>query len=166
MTIYLISGNGQGSGKTTLARRLVGDKAVWSIASALRKELATLFPEYDWENRVQHYKDNTLVPEYRPVRSAPFKTFSLRDVMIAHGEAKCLGDPTYYAKKLVAKLVMQPGLSVIAIDDVRKTCEIETLKAAFPNTYHFHVKFSGAIAEPMCDGDALEACADYVVLRK
>lgn len=166
MTIYLISGNGQGAGKTTLANRLVGPAATYAIADVMRKELAKLYSDYDWFNRVQDYKDNTRVTEYLPLsRSTPFKTFSLRQVMQDYGEEKCKGDSTFWAKKLVARLVTEPGLSVIAIDDVRKVGELETLKQAFPNTYHFHVKFPGAVAEPQYDGDALEAMADYVVSR-
>lgn len=163
MTIFLISGNGQGAGKTTLAKRLAGDRAVYSIAGILRQELKRLYPDYDWDNRTQAYKDNTLVTEYRA--KDPFKVLSLRQVMVEYGQQKCVGDPTHWVKKLVAHLAIQPALSVIAIDDVRKTCELEVLKRAFPNTYHFHVKWIGAIAEPIYEADALEAMADYVMIR-
>lgn len=156
--IYLISGNGQGSGKTTLARKLVGEASVWSIASELRRDLRRLYPSYDWENKTQEYKDNTSIIEQNGA--------TVRQVMIDFGQAHCRDDPNYWVKKLVARLASVPALSVVAVDDLRKSCELEYFKTFFPQNVHFHVRHESAIGEPMYDGAALEAVADYVCDRR
>jgi hypothetical protein len=167
VTIFLISGSGQGAGKTTLAHKLVGERFTYSLAGTLRNELKRLHPEYDWHNKTQAYKDNTQVTQYL-IKSPgdPFRVLSLRQVLQEYGQEKCKNDPCHWVKKLVAKLVMEPGLSVIAVDDVRKICELEVLKQAFPNTYHMHIKHSSAIHEPIYESAELEEVADYVIYRK
>lgn len=157
MVVYLISGSGSGAGKTTLAERLVGE-SVYSIAGALRHDLKRLHPQYDWFNKSQDYKDNTLVPEY--------KNCTIRDVLLNHGQASSSSNATYWVDKLIGRLQYEVGKSVIAVDDVRKIVELEQFKVAFPHCYHFHVDYPDAKQEPHFDNDVLKLKADYVVKRR
>lgn len=163
-TIVVVSGSGRGAGKSTLATRLANGSRTWSIAGALRDELTRMYPGYAWFDKRQEYKDNTRVAEYKDGRS------SVRDVLVEWGQAKCVGNPTYWIDRLIDRLKgetqLATGTTVYAIDDLRKACEIERLRAAFPGrVLHFHIDFDGAIPEPEFENDALRVVADYVIKR-
>lgn len=167
VVVYLISGNGMAAGKTTLAHKLVGESSTYALADVMRHELRKLYPSYDWFNKSQDYKDSTQVVELSEVdEKRGVQAPTVREVLIKYGQDKCREDPAYWAKKLVAYLCTQiVGKSVIAIDDVRKICELETLKKAFPNSHHFHVFYSNATPERIYDNEALQRMSDYSVIR-
>jgi hypothetical protein len=150
----LISGDGIGAGKSTLARRL-GTRV--SLADELRAELQEYLPGYDWFNRSQAYKAETAVLE----RSGK----SVRQVMIEYGQDRCAESPTYWADRLIRELRGVEALnhSTYAVDDVRKLCEVEALKTAFPGTVHLHITSPHAQHEPEFENAALAAVADFTV---
>ncbi len=156
MMVYLISGSGQGSGKTTLARKLVAESAIFSIAGPMRRELKALYPGYDWFNKSQEYKENTPVTEYGGL--------PLRQVLIRYGEEQRKKDFRVWPRKLVAEMLVAPALSVAAIDDVRYLAELVLLKEAFPSAVHFHVHYYDAVKEA-CDTSELSEIADYICYR-
>lgn len=159
MVIFAISGSGIGAGKTTLAKKF--GHPVWSLAGGLRYELSRIYPNYDWENRTQEYKDKTIVKE------AGKKT--VRQVLIEHGQHVCATNPEHYVSILTERL--KGGLSpqpIVAIDDVRKVLEIEFLRSKFPNKNeftHLHIQWAGAIHEPEFENEQLAKIADYVIIR-
>lgn len=157
MLVYLVSGTGRAAGKTTLANRIVGPSNVVSIAGAIRKELASKYPDYNWFAKEQEYKDKVTVKEHG--------NKSIRDVMVEYGQQKCVEDPCYWVRQLCNYLKSQQhclGCSVVAIDDVRKRCELEMLKALYPRCVHFHVYNPQALEEPQYDNNYLHNVADYV----
>ncbi len=155
--VYLISGSGSGAGKTTLAERLVG-ASVYSIASALRRDLKCQYPQYDWYNKTQQYTDVTRVIEY--------DNLTVRDVLVDYGQKASRDSNTYWVDKLIKHLHNGVGKSVIAIDDVRKIEELDKLKYYFPVSYHFHVDYPLAKSEPLFDNEQLKQRADYIVQRR
>lgn len=161
MMIYLISGDGPGAGKTTLANTLVGVSNVWSLAGLARAELQRFYPGYDWFSKDQQYKDTTRV------REAGDRT--IREILIDHAETVCLRDPEYYARKLVDKLRLSNpvvfGTTRLAVDDVRKVVELDFLRSNLPCTRHLHVQYSGSPHEGY-DSKTLATYADYCVVRK
>lgn len=154
MKLILVSGNGIGAGKTTLASKL---GVRMSLADQLRTELTEALPGYRWYDRSQAYKSGTPVPEWGGV--------SVREVMVRYGQAKCVESPTYWADRLVAQLrgaAQDPALTV-AVDDIRKLCEVEALRAAFPGAVHFHIQSPRATHEPEFENAQLAAVADFIV---
>lgn len=159
MHVYLISADGNGAGKSTLARRLVGEGGVRSLAQTLRNEVAVRYPDYDWHSRCQIYKDTTRV------REAGNRT--VREILVAWGEAACAEDPLHYADALVTHLQNLDrwisGPKSVAVDDMRKVVELEHLKKHFPSATHIHLLHPGAGAEPQYQNDELRARADYLI---
>lgn len=153
----MISGDGIGAGKTTLARSL-GDQ-VWSLAGALRDELALLYPNYDWHNRTQAYKEKTIVKE------ADYR--SVRQVLIEHGQAQCERDPVHYVRQIVDKLKgvsrIASGTSRVAVDDLRKVIELEYFREHLPNVVHYHIVNPDAIPEKHFQNEELKLRADYLI---
>lgn len=158
MKLILISGDGIGAGKSTLASTL-GQRV--SLADQLRHELSRQLPHYDWFNRSQSYKAETFVAE----RDGK----SVRQVMIEYGQARCAETVTYWADRLVEYLkdgLEATGLdssTTVAVDDVRKVCEVETMKLAFPGSVHLHITSPRAIHEPEFQNVELAAIADFTV---
>lgn len=157
MVVYLISGSGQGAGKTTLAERLVGG-SVYSIAGEMRRQLRQSYSFIDWDNKTQSYKDNTTI-------ESPYGK-TVREVLVNYGQSYSKNNPTYWVDLLIKKLYGEVGKSVVAIDDIRKMEELEALKKAFPNSFHFHVDYSGAVLEPLFHSESLKQQADYIVKRR
>jgi hypothetical protein len=156
--IFAISGDGIGAGKSTLGKKL--GQEVWSLAGALRAELKSELPNYDWYNKSQEYKETK-------VKERGNKT--LRTLMIERGQVRCQEDELYWVRKIAEALkahdkIASAALSV-AIDDVRKVSEISYLKEMFPKqVVHFHVVTESAIVEPQFENDDLREMADYLVL--
>ena len=158
--IIAISGNGTGAGKTTFANK-VGDQ-VFSIAGSLRGELSRVYPRYDWYRKDQDYKDTTLVHEWGPKAT-------VRSVLTEYGQIKCQGNPEYWVKKLIEHLKEVERIAdctnTIAIDDVRKVCELDALRNVFgERVQHIHVVGKGAKEEKLFDNDELHALCDYEVM--
>ena len=160
MIIYLISGDGSESGKTTLAEKLVGKSRVWSIASGLRSELQRKYPQYNWYSKDQAVKDHLVIKEYGDGRK------TMRQVMVEYGQAACQENPCYWVEKLAESLDIarhMPTQGALAIDDVRKVCELSLLKEMFPQAVHMHVVNPDAKREPQYDNIDLKHLANYVV---
>lgn len=128
----------------------------WSIAGLLRKDLKIKFPDYDWYNKSQTYKDSVIVRETGK---------SVRTMLYEEGQRHSAADAGYWVRMLIsdlnARLKLADGPKVIAIDDVRKVEELRLIRAAYPETIHFHVVSPGAIAEPEFQNVELAALADY-----
>ena len=103
--ILAISGDGIGAGKTTLANRLAPGK-VRSLAAAMRTELEALYPAYDWFNKTQEYKANTLVKE--------FDNKTVRQVLIEYGQTRCDKDSLYWVRKL-SFMILAEGCGTYAV---------------------------------------------------
>lgn len=160
MQVILISGDGAGAGKTFAASRFADE--TYSLASQIRRELKQLYPAYDWHNKTQGYKEHTRVPEQGG------KT--LRAVMLEYGQQKCAIDPLHWAKLLAEGLEsvrhIADGKKRIAIDDVRKICELDYLGSRFPGFLHIHVTNVDAEYEPLFDAERLAQRAHYRVRWK
>ena len=165
MKIILISGNGVGAGKTYLANRL-GD-VVMSHATPLRQELADQYPQHKelFFSKDQAAKDMVL---------DDVGGQTVRQTMVAYGQHKCKDEPAYWAMRLAQAIdefresEIKFGITLqncLAVDDLRKMCELEHLRARFPNLLHLHVWYDKAIPEQQYDGDKLQAAADYVIRR-
>lgn len=163
--IYLISGNGRGAGKTTLATRMVGRDHVFSHADSLRMELHAKYPRLSWFALDQITKDE------------PQETLggrSMRDILLKHGQDKCsIHGANHWAERLVTRLQTRfASLALdkcpVAVDDLRKITELDTLLSSLGHDkiIHFHIMFPAAVAEPEFDGAELARRADYIVSRK
>ena len=159
MKIFLFSGSGNGSGKSSAARLLTQD--VWSLANAIRSDMQKRYPGYNWFNKSSDYKNATIIPEYGNGKK------TMRQVMVEVGQQPCLTNPTYWVDKLIDQL---RGLNNIAgngtvgIDDIRKVCELKAIRSAFPGAVtHFHVdNLTGtATIEPEFENEQLALLADY-----
>jgi len=160
MKLIVFSGSGRGAGKSSAAKKFAN--LTMSIAETMRKDLQERYPNYDWYNKKQDYKDTTIITEYRTGDR------TLRDVMIEYGQERCQITPTYWIDRTIARLVkVQSSMGVdtliMAIDDCRKMCEIEALRKAFPNLIHVHLDTPAeyAILEPEFENEQLAAIADY-----
>lgn len=162
MKIIAVSGSGIGAGKTTLARKL--SREVWSLAGSMRAELQKIYPDYNWFNKDQDYKANTKIKEYKNGQ------YSMRGVLLEYGQEKCRVNDTYWVEKLSSTVKnldrVASGITTIAIDDLRKLCEISYLRENFSDVIHVHIDFPGAVSEKEFENEALKQCADYVVSRK
>lgn len=165
--IYLISGNGRGAGKTTLARRLVGEDQILSHANELREQLNAEYPTLPWFDVSQEEKDK---PRYE------LGGRSMRDLLVQYGQEMCKRNTLdYWARVLGGKIEEEfyiygwPSTFLsIAVDDLRKTVELQLLREKLGKygILHFHLKSESAIPEPEYDGTELEQLADYVITRK
>lgn len=164
--IYLISGNGRGAGKTTLARKLAADGCIFSHAHELRVQLKAEYPGLPWFSTDQFAKDT-------PRHELGGK--SMRDLLVSWGQDACLRNTVdYWARILAGKIEAQygeiyyPPHHNVAVDDLRKTVELELIrdKLSRYGILHLHIKAWSAIPEPEYDGPELEGLADYVIIRR
>tara|TARA_R110000868_G_scaffold375983_3_gene640693 strand:- start:2210 stop:2704 length:495 start_codon:yes stop_codon:yes gene_type:complete len=161
MKIILFSGTGNNSGKSTAAKLLTQD--VWSLAGAIRQELTQKYPAYNWYNKNPDYKEKTIIEEWKDGK------YNMRKVLVEYGQIPCKTNPTYWADKLVSYLTnrhfIADGVGIIGVDDVRKLCEVETVRAAFPHTTtHIHLLSDQANLEPEFENEELAKIADYKLI--
>lgn len=162
MKLILISGDGIGAGKTTLAKSLAGETAlgrssgmeVVSLAGAIREDLKKEFPQYDWFNRTQAYKD-TVMPETGS---------TIRQKMVDYGQGLCEINPTHWVDRLFRQLELKVSTGVFIVDDLRKLIELDRFRQ-LADVCHIHISFSGSIPEPQYDAVGLRKRADYIVYR-
>jgi len=160
MKILAISGDGTGAGKTYLANKLSPPETRLSLAAYLRADLSRAYPNYDWYNKTQAYKETTLVHETGK---------TVREMLTSYGASKRDLDSNYWVNYLLDNLYYIYNNSkdrnnlIISIDDIRFMNEIEKLRSAFPSaTVHIHVISSKAKPEPF-DNDYLRDMADYII---
>lgn len=153
--LYLISGSGQGAGKTYLANKLAQSAFfVHSLAESIRDDLDSMYPQYRWYNKSQSYKDSTIVFE--------LGNRTIRQVLFDVGQQKIQLDPTYWVRRLLESLPDSTDNNIY-VDDVRKLVELEEFRKSRKNCVHLHVSNPRAIPEPAFDNDRLSELADYVV---
>lgn len=155
--IICCSGNGSGAGKTTYAKRTTDQ--VYSIASALRADLQKKYPNYDWYRTDQDYKDTTTVHELG---------MTVRKALTIYGQAAAADDPTIWVDKLIDHLKeaqkVVDGVLTLGVDDIRKMCELDAIKNAFPGkVVHVHILGVGAKEEPEFENQELMEIADYLI---
>lgn len=167
MKIIIISSNGIGAGKTTLANQL--SPTVLSLADALRAELNQLDPDLPWYDRSQEAKD-MLIPEDSPVATYGL---TLRDVMVTYGQHKCALDRAYWVNRFCIMsddYVQDWDIDCIAVDDIRKVIEVETIRSYYSGhkdvfLTHLHIHYPYAVAEPHFENDQLGRMANYTIHR-
>lgn len=159
MKILAISGDGTGAGKTYLANKLCPTNKL-SLAAYLRADLTRSYPQYDWYNKTQEYKENTLVHETGK---------TVREMLMSYGASKRHMDCDYWVNYLLDEVYYIYNNSkdreslVISIDDIRFINEIERLRSCFPTAVvHVHVISSKAKPEPY-DNEHLRDMADYII---
>lgn len=160
MRILAISGDGMGAGKTFLANKLTPAETRLSLAAYLRADLSRMYPGYDWYNRTQDYKDNTMVHETGK---------TVREMLMTYGASKRQIDPDYWINYLLDNLYMlynntrDKDSLIISIDDIRFVNEVDKLRKCFNGSVtHIHVISSKAKLEPF-DNDLLREMADYII---
>jgi hypothetical protein len=163
MKIVVISGDGSGAGKTTLAETLGGNtSSIWSLAGTMRMQLQQKYPDYDWFNTTQKHKETTIVDDYR-------RGYTMREAMLEYGSERCKFDKNYWVARLVDRLQRSSSIlggPAVYVDDLRKVDELNFFKMKFPDVLHFHVECDTAKPEPMFDNPMLKNLADYVVSWK
>jgi hypothetical protein len=159
MIIVAISGDGMGAGKTYLANKICPEHRL-SLASYLRADLSRMYPNYDWYNKTQAYKDNTLVHETGK---------TIREMLMTYGKTRRDVDANYWINYLLDGIyyiynnAKERNNIIISIDDIRFVNEIERLRSSFPSSIvHMHVISSKAKSEPF-DNEALRDMADYII---
>lgn len=164
MKLILISANGYGAGKTTFGKLF--DAHIVSLAYFVRWELSFKYPEHEHliMSREQAAK-NFVLPSGKTVRQE----------LVELGQSRCAVDPLYWCDKwLEATEKYLPEERTLVVDDLRKKVELDCFREQFPDLKHFHIKYSGAIAEKVVDEhgntvdafDDLEEYADYIIYRQ
>jgi hypothetical protein len=150
MKIILISANGIGAGKTTLANLF--NAPVLSLADGIRNELAQIYPQHRSliMSKKQGDKD-IILPSGKSVRGE----------LIQLGESRRQNDSSYWCR-LTGKDIAKMNSDTVVIDDIRKMVELSWFQLHYANVIHFHLKYRDALDEGY---DDLERYADYVVER-
>jgi hypothetical protein len=160
MRIILISANGYGAGKTTLAKKFAGVRT--SLAYSVRKELASMYKEHTdaiFSTKLEDKK--TKLPSGKTVRQE----------LVELGQGRCKENGLYWCEKWQESNLVDSDIDItLIVDDVRKSLELSWFRFHYQDVTHFHLKYEGAIAEKNPDGtdafDDLEENADYVLTRK
>lgn len=127
MTVILISGDQDGVGKTTLARKLSRD--VYSFADEVRRELQEQYPHIPWFDKSPSAK-SLYYPELG---------MTLREKLRQWGSYRREQDSAYWARRLVDKLMIVAP-DHFAVDDVRYLNEVDVMQRFFVNrVVHIHV---------------------------
>lgn len=160
MKIIFISGDGQGAGRTYLARKLANDSnQIFSIASTIRFEISKLFKKYDWYNKSPEYKQNTIVKETNR---------TIGEMLDLYGRDKKSKNTLYWAIALANDLQYAKEhykIDLAIIDDLRFVDEMNYIKSRFSHdkTCHFHVVNPHCTPEPHYENDILKKMADYLI---
>ncbi|MBM3381175.1 MAG: hypothetical protein FJY29_01910 [Betaproteobacteria bacterium] len=163
MKLIMISGDGQGAGRTFLARKMTDNQSqIFSIVNLIRSHLQRKYPQYDWFNKEPEYKSKTLVGSTK-------KTILQHLDEMGRGEKQ--KDPLIWAKQLVDILIYardNEGHQTVVLDDIRFVDEYEYIKNRLhtENIVHFHVAFEKAKPEPLYENEKLRLLADYIVVRQ
>ncbi len=163
MKVIMISGDGQGAGRTFLALKMTDNKSqIFSIANLIRAELQKKFPEYDWYNREPEYKLKTMVRNTRK---------TVLQHLDEHGRGAKQKDPLIWARNMVDVLIYardHEKHDTVVIDDLRFVDEYEYIKKTLHSEHivHFHVCYDKAKPEPNYENERLRQIADYLVTRQ
>ncbi|MEN9529828.1 MAG: hypothetical protein RI932_1701 [Pseudomonadota bacterium] len=163
MKLIMISGDGQGAGRTFLARKMTDNQSqIFSIVNIIRAQLQRKYPQYDWFNKEPLYKSKTIVGNSG-------KTILQHLDELGRGEKQ--KDPLIWAKQLADILIYardKEGHETVVLDDIRFVDEYEYIKKRLhtENIVHFHVSFEKAKPEPLYENEKLRLLADYIVTRQ
>ncbi|NBO36963.1 hypothetical protein EBU99_00060 [bacterium] len=163
MKLIMISGDGQGAGKTFLARKLTDDQSqIFSIVNLVRAQLQMKYPQYDWYNKAPEYKLQTVVANSK-------KTIMQHLDELGRGKKK--EDPLIWAKQMVDVLQYARDIDkqhTVVLDDIRFVDEYEYIKKSLSaeNILHLHASYDRAKPEPLYENEKLRQLADYIVSRQ
>jgi hypothetical protein len=163
MKLIMISGDGQGAGKTFLARKLTDNQTqIFSIVNIIRQELQKKYSQYDWFNKEPEYKRLTMVEKTGK---------SILQHLDELGRGKKKEDPLHWSKKMIEILKYARDFEqhdTIVIDDIRFVDEYEHLKNALrsENILHIHVANQKAKPEPHYENEKLRLLADYIIVSQ
>lgn len=163
MKLIMISGDGQGAGKTFLALKMTDNKSqIFSIANIIRAQLQKKFPEYDWYNKEPEYKLKTIVGKTGK---------SILQHLDELGRGAKQKDPLVWAKYMVELLIYARDSEkhdTVVIDDLRFVDEYEYIKKVLHSEHivHFHVCYDKAKPEPHYENERLKEISDYLVTRQ
>ena len=161
MKIILISGDGQGAGKTTLARKL--SEINLSLADQIRHELKEEHPDVDFFDKSQAAKQAIVAGTGN----------SMRTLLIERGQAARDKDPLHWVNRLVQQIkdsvttdANDPTSAyTVTVDDIRYENEVITIREAFSDVVHMHVCESLATYEPQYENNLLSMIANYRIIR-
>lgn len=163
MKLIIISGDGQGAGKTFLARKLTDNQTqIFSIVNIIRQELQKKHPKYDWFNKEPDYKRTTIVAESGK---------SILQHLDELGRGKKKDEPLFWSKKMIEILKYARDFEshdTVVVDDIRFVDEYEHIKNALKseNIMHIHVVNDKAKPEPHYENAKLRLLADYVIMSQ
>lgn len=163
MKIVLISGDGQGAGKTFLALKMTDNKSqIFSIVNIIRSQLQKIYPEYDWYNKDPEYKSKTIVRKTKK---------SILEHLDEQGRGQKQKDPLIWARQMVDILNYahdHEKHDTVVIDDLRFLDEYNFIKKSMQSEHivHFHVCYEKAKPEPLYENEKLKLIADYLVTRQ
>ncbi|MFZ9521292.1 MAG: hypothetical protein ACO3A4_12525 [Silvanigrellaceae bacterium] len=163
MKLILISGDGQGAGRTFLANKMTDNKSqIFSIVNIIRRQLEQKYPSYDWYNKSPEYKLNTMVGNTR-------KTIMQHLDELGRGLKK--NDPLIWARQMVEILEYardNEKHDTVVLDDIRFVDEYLFIKEKLhkENILHFHVCWDKSKPEPNYENDKLKLLADYLMTRQ
>lgn len=153
MKLVIISSDGIGAGKTTLAHKLSPN--VYSLADRIRDELNTEFPFADFFDKSQAGKQ-VVVKDGKTVR----------DMLIERGMEKRAADPDHWVKSLVNLIsVGDNSTDVVVVDDIRFVNEVVYFREHCREVTHIHLCYKNAVHEPQYENAQLLGIADYTVTR-
>lgn len=163
MKLIMISGDGQGAGKTFLARKLTDNQSqIFSIVNIIRRDLQKNYPQYDWFNKE---------PEYKRLTKVAGTGKSILQHLDELGRGKKTDDALYWSKKMIEILKYardHEQHDTVVIDDLRFVDEYEHIKTSLQseNIMHIHVANNKAKPEPHYENEKLRLLADYVIMSQ
>lgn len=163
MKLIIISGDGQGAGKTFLARKLTDNQTqIFSIVNIIRQELQKKYPKYDWFNKEPEYKRLTMVAGTGK---------SILQHLDELGRGKKKDDPLFWSKKMTEILKYARDCEshdTVVVDDIRFVDEYEHIKKSLnsENIMHIHVVNDKSKPEPHYENAKLRLLADYVIMSQ
>lgn len=163
MKLILISGDGQGAGKTFLARKLTDNQSqIFSIVNIIRQELQKKFPRYDWFNKEPDYKRLTVVNGTGR---------SILQHLDELGRGRKRTEPLFWSQKMIEILKYARDFEqhdTVVLDDIRFVDEYQHIKTELSseNILHIHVANSKAKPEPHYENEKLRLQADYIIMSQ
>jgi hypothetical protein len=155
-SLIIISANGTGAGKTTLARRLPHAVRI-SLASGLREHLSQLFPgDSRWIMGTSDSDKAHVLPDGRTVREA----------LIEEGAAGRSYDRHRWCHAWADRAADVMYTDSVVVDDLRTLTELIYVRQWAAergrDVLHLHVHHEDALPEPF---DDLSGHADYIITR-
>ena len=148
MRIILISANGSGAGKTTLANLF--NSPIVSLADGVRDELVKVYPQCKHVIMSKRQEDKAVILP---------SGFSVRRELIELAEKINKENETHWCQ-LTGKAISKLSSDTVVIDDVRRLTEIGYFRLFYDNVIHFHLRCDSAMDEGRV---SLAEYADYII---